>query len=154
MLETDPCPKCGSKEFYYRDGNEQHYKGRTCRQCGLFAWISKPVEIAYKRPANHTGLVKKYSKGYCEICLIPQDIIPRWESLEAQHIIEYQANPNSERENIIIVCTRCHMLIHWLRTYAGSHILGIKYENSKSQDTGKPKSTETVDTMEDGGAPW
>jgi len=130
MLETDHCHKCGSNDFTYRPGTAQHYKGRICNKCHTFSWISKPEEIAYKRPKNQTELVQKYSRGYCEICLIPEDRLPRWESLEAQHIIEYQAGGSSERENIIIVCTRCHRLIHWLRTYVGEHILGIKYENN------------------------
>jgi hypothetical protein len=153
MLETDPCHICGNNEFKYRSGSGAHWKGRTCLKCHTFAWISKPEEISYKRLKSHTDLVDKYSQGYCEICLITSDKLPRYESLEAQHIVEYQDGGGSDRKNIMICCTRCHKLIHWLRTYISEHLLGLNHEDKSGENTVRVEEPKAVDSLADD-PPW
>jgi 5-methylcytosine-specific restriction endonuclease McrA len=83
-------------------------------------------------------LLQKYSKGFCEICGIFKEHIPKNETMVAHHVIEYRSEGTSERDNIWILCTRCHTFIHFTRDYITSHLL-----NGKSYDFGKdPGGTE------------
>ncbi len=100
-----------------------HHAAVICIQCRRHvAWMSKPDQDKAKRPAAHTDLVKRFSKGYCEMCFITKENLPKGEALEAQHVIEFQDGGSNERENIWILCTACHKLVHWRRTYVG-HLL-------------------------------
>lgn len=106
-----------------------HSSKVLCGGCGRgLGFDPKPETDAtkYKRPASHTDLVKKYSKGFCEMCLTPKDILPRGQTLEAQHVVEYQDGGTEDRENIWIVCTGCHRLIHWRRTYLQELVSMVK----------------------------
>lgn len=89
----------------------------VCRShCGF---LSKPDSdpTKYKRPQQHRNLVAKFSSGFCELCLCKESDLPKGQTLEAQHVVEYQDGGEPRRENIWIVCTGCHRLIHWRRTY-------------------------------------
>lgn len=97
-----------------------HYAKLVCRECGGHAgWQPKPDSdpTKYRRPKQHTNLVRKYSRGFCEMCLTKEAELPRGQTMEAQHVVEFQDGGEPSRENIWIVCTGCHRLIHWLRTY-------------------------------------
>lgn len=94
----------------------QHHGKEVCNGCGKFLrWIPKPDNEKVRRPAKHRDLVKKYSKGFCELCLKSEVELPNGQGLEAQHVIEFQDGGTEGRENIWIVCTACHKLIHWMR---------------------------------------
>jgi len=100
-----------------------HYARVDCGSCGNYIrFMGKPDSEAtkYRRPKAHRDLVKKYSRGYCEFCGRLEGELPRGQTLEAQHIREFQDGGGSERENIQILCTSCHKLAHWVRTYHGS----------------------------------
>ena len=73
------------------------------------------------REANHSALVSKYSKGYCECCLRTKSALPPPQTLEAHHIVPYQFEGDSSKDNIWIVCTQCHKLIEHLRHYLGHY---------------------------------
>lgn len=45
--------------------------------------------------------------------------LPLPEVLEAHHVVEVQEGGSDERDNLWIVCTACHSMIHYLRTYLG-----------------------------------
>src|SRR3972149_206543 len=95
-----------------------HYAKEVCAKCGAYIkFVGKPDNLKPHRHKSHTELVEQYSKGFCEICGILHNSVPNNEALEAHHVIEYQDGGPKERENIEIVCTACHKLIHWLRTY-------------------------------------
>jgi 5-methylcytosine-specific restriction endonuclease McrA len=131
-MAKDHCPHCQSKELTTTlTISGIHHARVDCANpfCQRFVeWLPKPDNERVRRPASQRDLVRKYSKGYCEICLILEPYIPKGEELEAQHIIEYQDGGTNDRENIQIVCTRCHRMIHWMRTYVVDHLIpGGKY---------------------------
>ena len=101
-----------------------HHGKICCATCNKFQdWMPKPDRDKAKRPAAHRDLVKKYSRGFCEICLVEEKQLEPNRGLVAHHIVEYQhidehqGGGNNTRENIDIVCTACHRLIHWRRDY-------------------------------------
>lgn len=125
-----PCPQCG-------DGGPHsvevlttgvHYAKASCGRCRRFLkFLPKPDDdpTKYKRQKAHLNLVDQYSNGYCEMCLRQKGELPKGETLEAQHVIEYQDGGSEKRENIWILCTSCHRMVHWLRTYHGRNNIRI-----------------------------
>lgn len=106
-----------------------HYAKIECINCRRFIrWLSKPESdpTKYKRPNAHKDLVSKFSNGFCEMCLRDQNNLPKGQTLEAQHVIEFQDGGSEKRENIWIVCTACHRWIHWIRTYHGRDNIAIR----------------------------
>jgi len=100
-----------------------HHSKAECGKCGRFLrWFKKPEDdpTKYRRPQQHQNLVSSYGQGFCEMCLRSVDELPKGQTLEAQHVREYQDGGSSNRENIWIICTACHRLIHWVRTYRTS----------------------------------
>lgn len=117
--DTAECRRCGSVDLAQTVMEHgQHYARLDCNACGCFVkWLPKPDADKIKRPAAHRNLVHAYSNGYCEMCLRREADLPKNETLEAQHIREYADGGSQERNNIWIVCTGCHKLIHWRRTW-------------------------------------
>lgn len=114
-----PCSTCGStKRRIELTPDLLHYGKEVCGNGHHLRWVPTPGKEKAHRPAAHKDLVRKYSLGYCEICLIAEDHLPPRQTLEAHHIIEHQDGGGELRENIQIVCTKCHRLIHWNRTHA------------------------------------
>lgn len=106
-----------------------HYAKVECSRCRRFVrWLSKPDSdpTKYRRQNAHKDLVAKYGDGFCEMCLRESDELPKGQTLEAQHVIEYQDGGTEKRENIWIVCTACHRWIHWIRTYHGHNTIKLK----------------------------
>jgi predicted restriction endonuclease len=95
-----------------------HHARADCQDCGRFLqWLPKPDAERIRRPAAHRELVRKYSRGFCELCGTREADLPPGQTLEAQHVEEYHEGGEPKRENIWIVCTACHKLIHWRRTW-------------------------------------
>lgn len=95
--------------------------GYYCYEKQKMHWHPKPVDdpTKYKRPSNHTDLVKKYNPGYCEMCLRTETVIKniKGQTLHAHHIMPYQYGGSSERNNIWILCTPCHAYVEHVRRY-------------------------------------
>lgn len=125
------CKRCahqGPHVFTLRTSGV-HYGDLRCAECNThLGFPPKPESdpTKYKRPSKHRDLVREYSKGFCEMCLRSEGELPKGTTLEAQHVQEYQDGGDSTRENIWIVCTACHRMVHWVRTYhGGNHVQPI-----------------------------
>lgn len=135
--DVTKCRFCGHEGYVHVVAMDSgpHYAKAYCQACERFlGWISKPDSDKSRRPAAHRELVAKYGdrlhrlygdrlpvelgERFCELCLRNESKLPKNQTLEAHHIIEYQDGGTNDSEAIQIVCTRCHKLIHWLRTYA------------------------------------
>lgn len=128
LPKTQPTERaCGSCHFGGPHSqvvmeNGVHYAKVSCGKCGLFmGWLPKPDSdpTKYKRQNQHRDLVAAYGRGFCEMCLRRQESLPKGQTLEAQHVMEHQDGGSPERENIWILCTPCHRMVHWLRYYHG-----------------------------------
>lgn len=90
-----------------------HYGRYDCDTCGFQGWAPKPQDdpTKYQRPKGTTGLA---DKDYCEVCLKKEVV------LHGHHVIPVKKGGSDEAENIWTVCTACHRLIEWTRTYYGA----------------------------------
>lgn len=116
------CGRCGHDGPHNATLEERghHYARLTCVVCDCFiAWLPKPDDDStkYRRPSSHRAMVKKHSRGYCEMCRIVEAEVPKGESLEAHHVIPFDEDGPDTRENTWILCTGCHKLVEWRRTY-------------------------------------
>lgn len=110
------CRFCGSdyitETLVSPDEGIPHYSRLRCSNCDkTLGWGKKPDSKS--RPANHSELIKKYSKGFCTLCLRPSKGL----CMNAHHIIEYKDGGLSSEDNIQIVCNACHGIIHHVRNY-------------------------------------
>lgn len=124
-LQERACRFCGTPgpHFVKVMTEGKHYARVTCAECSAFiGWLPKPDNEKARRPATHRDLVAKFGRGYCEMCLTPESKLPKGESLEGHHVDEYQNGGEASRENTWILCTACHSLVNWRRTYQ-RHIL-------------------------------
>lgn len=87
----------------------------------FFKWLAKPKNADKKTRTDTKGLIEKFSKGYCELCLRNAKQLPRGQVLHAHHVIPKVKGGNEDKENIWIVCTKCHRYIHHERTYLGHY---------------------------------
>lgn len=102
--------------------NGVHYAKVNCVECKRqLRWLPKPDSdpTKYRRPTQHQNLVSDYGRGFCEMCLRKKEDLPKGNTLEAQHVVEFQDGGSNERTNIWILCTACHRMVHWVRTYHG-----------------------------------
>lgn len=114
------CPSCGHVGPHgitvMTDG--KHYAKVHCNECNRFLrWLPKPEAEKAKRPSAHRDLVGRFGNGYCEMCGIRDEHLPKGESLEGHHCEAYQDGGEPTRENTWILCTPCHKLVEWRRTY-------------------------------------
>jgi hypothetical protein len=118
------CRQCGARDDELAVAMGPHPGGHharvDCRRCGTFVrWLPKPGNERSRR--GSAELRDRYSKGYCEVCRRGVEEIPLPGVLEPHHVIEVQEGGGDERENVWIVCTSCHRLIHHQRTYFGHY---------------------------------
>ena len=117
---TEHCPYCASDELrYVLTPRSPHYAALICGRCRRkLRWLPKPVAERVRRPASHRHLVRRYSRGFCQLCLTAERDLPAGQTLEGHHVVEYQQGGDDSRGNVWIVCTGCARLIHWRRTWS------------------------------------
>lgn len=100
-----------------------HYAAVRCSECNFhLGFLPKPDndKSKYRRQSSHRELAAKFGKGYCEMCLRIEPDLPKGQSLDGHHVIEYQDGGTNERENVWVLCTACHKLVHWTRYWHGN----------------------------------
>ena len=104
----------------YSPAKAPHYANMRCRQCGKHhGFIPSPDANKVKRPAAHKNLVEKSGVKHCQMCLRHRDRLVHPDTLTAHHVEEFCKGGDSDMSNLWIVCTACHSLINWTRTYLG-----------------------------------
>lgn len=120
-IELEPCRYCGSTEeprIVLTVTRSPHYAAVFCRACQRhLRWLGKPDRERIRRPAAHRDLARRYSRGWCELCLTRETDLPAGQTLEGHHVVEYQDGGSDARENVWVVCSACARLIHWRRSW-------------------------------------
>ena len=60
--------------------------------------------------------------NHCELCGRPIGELGKNEKLEAHHKQPIEHGGEDVRDNILILCTPCHRMAHFLRTYLNDHL--------------------------------
>jgi len=125
LVVGERCPKCGTDNSVCFEFTPKmvHYGRVHCSDCGYGKgnWVRKPENItARKRSAASKSIVKRFSQGYCEMCLRTEEQLPNNQVLEGHHILGDELGKH-EREDVWIICTACHRLVGFVRTYFGHY---------------------------------
>lgn len=137
-LEPLECPECGYIDvpavIETNNGTTTIYKA-TCKECGKYIkFLPKSLfEGAKKtngkrRKSVWTALV--LGVDYCEFCGRPIYRLGKNEKLESHHKEPIEHGGTDTKENILILCTPCHRMAHFLRTYLNEHTLHL-YESGE-----------------------
>lgn len=130
----DKCIKCEKHVVLniVKVDNIHNYEYR-CPECGGFNNYPKKSDSKNNnRKSKHLHIVNKIGIDYCEWCLMPKELLPSKQTLEAHHIVRYKDGGGSEQDNILILCTKCHKKVEHDRTYTGHIIEMIKmYKNNE-----------------------
>lgn len=128
------CRYCGADETKTILGPHPggHYSKILCANCERFlAWGKKPKELkAVQRREVGLGLARKFSRGFCELCLRRAEHLPLPQTLEGHHIIPVEQGGTDERSNVQILCTSCHRLVHHQRTYLGHYAANVREDGA------------------------
>ena len=118
--DVTPCSTCGSIDLElglaWSEG-----RGCRCRTCKKAFTQPKPDADKARRPAGHRKLVKKFGRGFCELCLRREAELPASQDLDGHHVVEFADGGTDDQANVWILCTSCHRLVHHQRTYLGHY---------------------------------
>lgn len=105
--------------------NSVHHGKLICKNCGTFMGFKKKPEnenIRTKTSKYTTEDIIKYygyEKTFCFFCGRTQ--LGLSETFEREHIKELKDGGSDQLNNLQILCTACHKLKLWTRTYLNKH---------------------------------
>jgi hypothetical protein len=128
MDSIKPCKICGTDTMHtFKERPDTVHGGELrCSICGTFwGWLKKEKNEG-KRPPNKYS-PKDLGIDYCQMCLRSRARLGTHEILLPHHIIEINGPDKGEDipENIWVVCSACHVLIHYVRTYLHNHFKSL-----------------------------
>lgn len=121
------CKKCGIKvkPVTGKISSTHGYELR-CSYCDTFVgWGGKKQAVKNEngdRQRSSQWTAKRLNKDYCEMCQRPKHLLGHGERLEVHHVVEVEQGGEDVPENIWVLCTPCHRLVHHQRTYLHQHV--------------------------------
>jgi 5-methylcytosine-specific restriction endonuclease McrA len=110
------CKKCGTLCEQIAYDGPKHFAKAICPSCNSFvSWVSKPKNEGQRKK---TGIkLKKYipenMQGFCELCLRDKNTLKKLNLFfEIHHVIPVKDEGEDCTENLRLVCSQCHSLIH------------------------------------------
>ena len=127
---TLTCPHCNQDVLPdiapVSNGTTTTYKA-TCPNCGRYIkWVSKSIFEGAKKAngkrRKSAWSAKQLEKDHCEICGRNRENLGLNEKLESHHKLPIEHGGTDTEDNILIVCTPCHRMVHFLRRYLNDHL--------------------------------
>lgn len=115
--ETYPCRKCGGPCPITLRPDTLHYGEIRCPLHG-HSWVPKPRESKVPRKRANLSLRKLIPKSLdsvCEICSREEHLLKSLSPpvyFQVHHVVEHQHGGEDITENLRLVCSECHELIH------------------------------------------
>ena len=126
------CPHCEQnvKVEIWEGGAEgtPHFAKAVCPKCRAFMpdlWIKKP-ENDEKRGKSSRYTPTRLNLSSCEICGRERSFLGKYETLDIHHKTPVSKGGLDEPSNLLVLCTACHRMAHWLRTYLNDHHIDKK----------------------------
>jgi 5-methylcytosine-specific restriction endonuclease McrA len=122
------CVNCGCEEVQQIETpNLIHYAKEVCKQCGRWIrWIHNPENEGSRTQTSKYSIEQilrfhKKENNICFFCLRTQEQLGVKETFTRDHIEELDKGGKDELENLQILCSPCHKLKNWTRTYINWH---------------------------------
>ena len=139
------CGECGADVEVVEKilGEGPHYSKIECAECGKYlAFGKKPANEGKRGKNKHTP--ESLSISHCQMCQRDENRLGSRGVLEVHHVEEIQDGGADIPENIWVICTSCHKLIHHQRTYLNQHLAGLyTAKQLQAEMTGHNISAET-----------
>jgi 5-methylcytosine-specific restriction endonuclease McrA len=98
-----------------------HYAKAICTKCGRFIdWLKKPEHDGKRTSSKFTS--ESLRILCCELCGRGHAKLGKRSTLDIHHKIPIEEGGKDERDNILVLCTACHRMAHFLRTYLHRHL--------------------------------
>lgn len=126
IVENRICPNCNNQIIFKETPNLTHYGKLVCVECGRwFKWVSNPDKKTRSKTSQYKNkdILAFYglAQEICFFCLRKKDQLGKCETITRDHIIELQESGEDSPNNIQLLCTSCHKLKNWARTYINWH---------------------------------
>ena len=145
-MKEDFCEVCNSTLTLTLTPNLPHYGRLDCPKCGFIGWAKNPHSPRNKgtkllRVGNKVSVDKiqryhNFKEPFCFFCLRKKYELGIRETLIADHILELVDTKEGENRDHIsngqILCSACHKLKLWDKTYLNEHIKGKRDGYSKT----------------------
>lgn len=111
------CPVCNYPCEVTLRPDTPHYGEIRCPDHGHY-WVPKPNSEKRAKRKSNLKLRKSIPEGYnsfCELCMRSESLFGKLKpslSLEVHHVIEVQELGSDGPENLRLLCSECHELIH------------------------------------------
>ena len=122
----DICRRCGTDNegqtiFVLTPDTPPHYGKELCYDCGHnMRWVKKPENEGKRTKGSKFGAFDFEYDG-CELCRRTRIMLGEYECLEVHHKdVDYE---NDVRENVLLLCTFCHKLVHLNHAFLYLHFL-------------------------------
>ena len=122
------CKHCGIQvePVTFGEINDMHGYKLRCPHCKrVVGWGGKRQVVKTEngeRTRSSQWSAKRLNKDFCEMCQRPKDFLGHGERLEVHHVTEIDQGGEDVPENIWVLCTPCHRLVHHQRTYLHQHV--------------------------------
>ncbi len=120
-IEKGICPRCGAEDCFEEilTPESVHYSKTICRMCERWIqWNKNPSKAEYRSETTKCAVIY----DFCKICGRTQEKLGWKETLTAHHVIPLEEDGEDIIENIIVLCSACHKLVHWVRLYVHKHL--------------------------------
>jgi len=99
-----------------------HYAKATCPICDRFIdWLKKPENEGF-RTQSSKYTPETLSIEACELCGRDKSKLGKRSTLAIHHKQPIEEMGEDTKENILVLCTGCHRMAHFLRTYLHRHL--------------------------------
>lgn len=119
------CKKCGldAEPIANPRPDTVHEAELRCRHCeGFLGWQKKERNNGRRGPTKYKA--EDLGVAYCQMCRLERPALGDNETLDVHHL---DGDPNNNaRENLFVICTSCHKLVHHQITYR-NHFIKKQY---------------------------
>lgn len=127
MNKETTCTQCKRKFIvpdYVKLSSGPHSEKAICPHCGKYLFFVAKPKNEHKKVIRGCGKALKPSDldiTNCQLCMRTTDMLGTRGILVCHHVIEMQNGGLDEKENIWVLCSYCHSMVHHARTYLFSH---------------------------------
>lgn len=150
MRTENICRACGTEGTLSEELCEAgpHYSKIKCLSCGAFCGWGKIPKNDGKRQSNKHS-PKDLGVDFCQMCLRDKNRLGTRGVLHSHHVHEIQDGGPDVPQNIWVLCTSCHSIVHHQRVYINDHFKNTFSINQLREDFEKNKiPKETRDILE------
>jgi len=115
------CKYCNSTDLSENPRPDTpHYAELKCNSCNKWlSWIKGPNNPRSKSVLNNT---KKRDEYRCWFCGRYKNELGTNETMTTDHMIELNEGGKDDLNNTKTLCSACHKLKLWVRTYMNNHL--------------------------------